>query len=76
MPAVNRLIVLMTLALLAAGCSRLSPRIAKAKSGPPTIGVDEGQIAPEIEGDDIDGKHFKLSDYRGKVVLLDFWATW
>ncbi len=32
-----------------------------------------GKPAPEIEGEDIDGKTFKLSDYRGKVVLLDFW---
>jgi hypothetical protein len=35
-----------------------------------------GQIAPEIEGEDIDGKKFKLSDYRGKVVVLDFWGNW
>jgi hypothetical protein len=32
-----------------------------------------GKIAPEIEGEDQDGRRFKLSDYRGKVVLLDFW---
>jgi AhpC/TSA family len=32
-----------------------------------------GKEAPDIEGEDQDGKHFKLSDYRGKVVLLDFW---
>src|SRR5206468_11982580 len=32
-----------------------------------------GKVAPEIEGQDQDGKKFKLSDYRGKVVLLDFW---
>jgi len=32
-----------------------------------------GKQAPEIEGKDQDGKRFKLSDYRGKVVLLDFW---
>lgn len=32
--------------------------------------------APEIEGEDIDGVKFKLSDYRGKVVLLDFWGDW
>src|SRR5262249_46109349 len=31
------------------------------------------KVAPEIEGEDQDGKKFKLSDYRGKVVLLDFW---
>ncbi len=35
-----------------------------------------GQVAPEIEGEDIDGVAFKLSDYRGKVVMLDFWGHW
>jgi hypothetical protein len=33
-----------------------------------------GKVAPDIEGEDQDGKRFKLSDYRGKVVLLDFWS--
>jgi hypothetical protein len=33
-----------------------------------------GRGAPDIEGEDQDGKRFKLSDYRGKVVLLDFWS--
>lgn len=32
-----------------------------------------GMKAPEIDGEDQDGKQFKLSDYKGKVVLLDFW---
>jgi hypothetical protein len=35
-----------------------------------------GKPAPEIEGEDIDGRKVKLSDYRGKVVLLDFWGHW
>jgi hypothetical protein len=35
-----------------------------------------GKVAPEIEGQDVDGKKFKLSDYRGKVVVLDFWGDW
>ena len=35
-----------------------------------------GKTAPEIEGPDLDGESFKLSDYRGKVVLLDFWGDW
>lgn len=35
-----------------------------------------GKTAPEIEGEDIDGKRFKLSDYRGKIVVLDFWGNW
>jgi hypothetical protein len=33
-----------------------------------------GKVAPDIEAEDQDGKKFKLSDYRGKVVLLDFWS--
>ncbi len=35
-----------------------------------------GKKAPDIQGEDIDGKKFKLSDYQGKVVLLDFWGNW
>jgi len=35
-----------------------------------------GKTAPEIEGEDSATKKFKLSDYRGKVVVLDFWARW
>jgi outer membrane protein assembly factor BamB len=33
-----------------------------------------GKEAPDIEGEDQDGKRFKLRDYRGKVVLVDFWS--
>jgi len=39
-------------------------------------GVKVGNVALEIEGKDIDDKPFKLSDYRSKVVMLDFWAHW
>jgi len=35
-----------------------------------------GKVAPDIEGVDGDGTPFKLSDYRGKVVVLDFWGHW
>jgi thiol-disulfide isomerase/thioredoxin len=35
-----------------------------------------GCVAQEIEGADLDAKPLKLSDYRGKVVVLDFWADW
>jgi hypothetical protein len=35
-----------------------------------------GKPAPEITGEDIQGVAFKLSDYRGKVVMLDFWGHW
>lgn len=35
-----------------------------------------GKTAPEIEGEDLDSTPFKLSDYKGKVVVLDFWGNW
>jgi hypothetical protein len=35
-----------------------------------------GCTAPDIVGTDQDDKEFKLSDYRGQVVLLDFWGIW
>ena len=35
-----------------------------------------GKPAPEAEGPDVDGKEMKLSDYRGKVVVLTFNAGW
>jgi thiol-disulfide isomerase/thioredoxin len=35
-----------------------------------------GKAAPEFEGGTLDGKPVKLSDYRGKVLLVVFWGTW
>lgn len=35
-----------------------------------------GDVAPDFEGPTPDGETIKLSDYRGQVVLIDFWATW
>ena len=35
-----------------------------------------GKVAPDIAGEDIQGQKFKLSDYRGKVVVIDFWGDW
>ena len=40
------------------------------------IGVNIGYKAPELIGNSVDGTTQKLSDTRGKLVLLDFWAAW
>jgi thiol-disulfide isomerase/thioredoxin len=37
--------------------------------------LSAGKVAPEIEAEDLDGKKFKLSDYRGKIVVLSFWGS-
>jgi peroxiredoxin len=36
----------------------------------------KGGATPALELEDVDGRLHRLSDYRGKVVLLNFWATW
>jgi peroxiredoxin len=35
-----------------------------------------GKPAPEVAGEDLDGKPIKLSDYRGKAVMLVYWGSW
>lgn len=46
------------------------------KINTPQFRTAEGSIAPELEFNDPTGKTRKLSDLRGKVVLIDFWASW
>lgn len=48
----------------------VSNHIREVKSGSP------GSKAHEFRATDIDGKSLALADYRGKYVLLDFWASW
>lgn len=46
----------------------------KAKAS--TIGLNIGEKAPDFELKTLDGKNFRLSDLRGKKILLNFWASW
>ncbi len=48
-----------------------------AKEGPRAKKIiEEGDHAPEFRLSALDGKQMGLSDYRGKVVMVHFWATW
>lgn len=55
------------LLLGAAGCSRHEEKPAQAV---------EGSTAPDFTLKDLNGKEVRLSDLRGKIVALNFWATW
>ena len=48
----------------------------KSKENEVTIGLEIGDTAPDIIMANPDGKDLKLSDLRGQVVLVDFWASW
>ena len=47
-------------------------------SNPPSFGLNSGQHlpAPQVRLTDLNGQKLELANYRGDVVLVDFWATW
>jgi peroxiredoxin len=45
-------------------------------SNDPKLGELKGKPAPEFSLESLDGKTVRLADFRGKAVLLNFWATW
>jgi peroxiredoxin len=58
-----------------AGCSEKKGDSGKAGTSVET-GVDVGQVAPDFKAKNLKGGLTTLSQYRGKVVMVNFWATW
>ncbi|HZK76622.1 MAG TPA: TlpA disulfide reductase family protein, partial [Candidatus Kapabacteria bacterium] len=55
------------------GSASALPNASQAAMAPGTL---EGKPAPDFALTDVNGVLHHLSDYRGKVVMLNFWATW
>jgi thiol-disulfide isomerase/thioredoxin len=41
-----------------------------------SVGLEQGNVAPDFEFSAFDGQRMKLSDFRGRPVFVNFWATW
>ncbi len=63
---ISTLIVVVTGVLLLSGCP----------GGPPPSSVAIGEQAPEFTLPNMEGEQVSLSDFRGQVVVINFWATW
>jgi thiol-disulfide isomerase/thioredoxin len=66
------------LVLFAAAIIAVTAVIAQKAEKPkkPVVGLEIGNLAPELNYADVTGKPIALSSLRGKVVLIDFWASW
>lgn len=53
-----------------------APEKAKTETTNVKVGLNIGDMAPELEYPSPEGEFIKLSSLRGKVVLIDFWAGW
>ncbi len=58
------------------GAAAAETLTAAFPGAPGNVGLKTGDLIPEIVGADVEGVEFRLSDYQGKVIMLDFWGHW
>jgi thiol-disulfide isomerase/thioredoxin len=71
----NRLLFLSLIAVGLAGCNQHSPSPPQPKAAVIAAG-EIGSRLPEFSAKDLQGQEISSANLRGKVVLIDFWATW
>ena len=68
------MLVSLAAGLLWTGASRVSSAVGAPLSSAPS--PREGFLAPDFTLDTLDGNKVTLSDLRGKIIVVNFWATW
>jgi peroxiredoxin len=66
-------LALVVVALVVAAMLYFGFHMARRSSSPR---LTQSTVAPDFSLESLDGKNMRLSDFRGKAVLLNFWATW
>ena len=72
---VSTVLVLIVATVYADRATRVKVKIPATNAAPASDAPD-GKPAPEVTFKDLDGKAGTLDQYKGKVVLVNFWATW
>src|SRR5215472_15191937 len=69
-------LALVVVALVVAAMLFIGLRLARRSGANSGTRITQATVAPDFSLESLDGKHMRLSDWRGKAVLLNFWATW
>ena len=67
---------LVVVALVVAAMLFIGLRLARRSGANSGTRITQATVAPDFSLESLDGKNMRLSDWRGKAVLLNFWATW
>ena len=72
----RNVVVIVVIVLVVTGMLVAGKYLARSSAGVSNTVNAKGQPAPDFELKTLDGKSVRLADYKGKAVLLNFWATW